>query len=43
MNTLSEECTTFYLDHQRDGRNHSARDRFPCYYSPNHENFVTTR
>ncbi|TRY69959.1 hypothetical protein TCAL_04884 [Tigriopus californicus] len=43
INTLQEECTEFYLDHRRDGRNYSARDRFPCFYTPNHERFVTTR
>ena len=43
VNTLQSECTEFYLDHRRDGRNYSARDRFPCYYTPRHGRFVTTR
>ena len=43
MNTLQYECTQFYLDHRRDGRNYSANDRFPCYYTPDHGRFVTTR
>ncbi len=43
VNTLQHECTQFYLDHRRDGRNYSANDRFPCHYTPNHDEFVTTR
>ena len=43
VNTLQYECTQFYLDHRRDGRNYSANDRFPCYYTPDHGRFVTTR
>ena len=43
VNTLQYECTQFYLDHRRDGRNYSARDRYPCYYTPRHGDFVTTR
>ena len=43
VNTLRFECTQFYLDHRRDGRNYSANDRFPCYYTPDHGRFVTTR
>ncbi len=43
VNTLQYECTEFYLDHRRDGRNYSRRDRFPCYYTPRHGDFVTTR
>ena len=43
VNTLQGECTTFYLDHRRDGRNQSSKDRFPCYYTPHHDEFVTTR
>ena len=43
VNTLQGECTIFYLDHKRDGRNQSSRDRFPCYYTPHHDRFVTSR
>ena len=43
VNTLRYECTQFYLDHRRDGRNYSANDRFPCHYTPDHGRFVTTR
>eukprot|EP00095_Tigriopus_kingsejongensis_P002662 maker-scaffold1023_size69924-snap-gene-0.13 protein:Tk02662 transcript:maker-scaffold1023_size69924-snap-gene-0.13-mRNA-1 annotation:"hypothetical protein DAPPUDRAFT_98072" len=43
INTLQEECTEFYLDHRRDGRNYSAQDRFPCFYTPKHDRFATTR
>ncbi len=43
VNTLSSECTSFYLDHRRDGRNGTARDRYPCYYTPLHGDFATTR
>ncbi len=43
VNTLRYECTDFYLDHRRDGRNYSANDRFPCFYTPKHGDFVTAR
>jgi len=43
VNTLQEECTEFYLDRRRDGRNYSSRDRYPCYYTPHHGDFVTSR
>ena len=43
VNTLQGECTEFYLDRRRDGRNYSSNDRFPCYYTPHHDKFVTAR
>lgn len=43
VNTLQHECTQFYLDHRRDGRNYSRQDRYPCYYTPTHGDFVVTR
>ena len=43
VNTLSEECTKFYDDFGRDGRNHTSRARFPCYYAPDNSEFVVSR
>lgn len=43
VNTLSEECTTFYDDFGRDGRNHTSRARFPCYYAPDNPEYVVSR
>ena len=43
VNTLRYECTDFHLDHRNDGRNYTARDRFPCFYTPTHGKFVTSR
>jgi hypothetical protein len=33
VNTLEEECKTFYAELGRDGRNQSFPSRFPCYYA----------
>ena len=43
VNTLRYECTTFFVEHRRDGRNHSSRDTYQCYFNPNSDEFVTTR
>ena len=29
--------------HQRDGRNHTAKARYPCYFMSNNTEFVVTR
>lgn len=39
-NTLSEKCTHFHREFGKDGRNYTSPSRFPCYYTPNHGDFV---
>lgn len=34
VNTLRDECRTFLNDYGKDGSDHNARARFPCFYSP---------
>lgn len=34
VNTLRDECRLFLNDYGKDGSDHNARARFPCYYSP---------
>ena len=43
VNTLQEECTEFYQKTQNDGRNNTARSRFPCFYAPSDPTFVVVR
>ena len=43
VNTLKEECKYWIKDHEKDGRNHTARARYPCYYMSNNTEFVVTR
>ena len=43
VNTLVEECAEFYKVAGNDGRNDTARSRFPCYYAPSDPNFVVVR
>ena len=40
VNTLSEECTAFYQDYGKDGRNYTARAIYKCYYDPENPDFV---
>lgn len=35
VNTLADECRAFLLKYGKDGSDHNARARFPCFYSPN--------
>jgi hypothetical protein len=32
-----------HADHGTDGRNHSSRDTYPCYYNPHDSSYVTVR
>ena len=33
VNTLRGECRDFLATHGRDGDNHTAQSRYPCYYN----------
>ena len=43
VNTLQEECSAFYKKTGNDGRNNTARSRFPCFYAPSDPQFVFAR
>ena len=43
VNTLQFECTTFFIEHRRDGRNYSSQDTYQCFYNPDNEQFVSLR
>ncbi|XP_071449332.1 uncharacterized protein [Hetaerina americana] len=34
VNTLRDECREFLKEYGRDGTDHNARARFPCFFSP---------
>lgn len=34
VNTLADECRAFLTSYGKDGSDHNARARFPCFYSP---------
>jgi len=34
VNTLRDECRDFFRVYAKDGSDHNARARFPCFYSP---------
>lgn len=34
VNTLRDECKEFFRVYAKDGSDHNARARFPCFYSP---------
>ena len=40
VNTLSMECMNFYNIFGKDGRNHTARAVYECYYDPFDPDFV---
>lgn len=40
VNTLKDECKSFYNDYAKDGRNDTSPSRFPCYYAPHNSEFV---
>lgn len=42
-NTLQKECTQFFKDHTHDERDGRTRDRFPCFYTKSHNDFVTAQ
>ena len=43
VNTLRTECHHWLLKHMRDGRNQTAKARYPCYFMANNTEFVVTR
>jgi len=43
VNTLMDECKEFLKDFGRDGSDHNARARFPCFYSPGKKDVVVAR
>ncbi|XP_058793990.1 uncharacterized protein LOC131665845 [Phymastichus coffea] len=43
VNTLRDECKFFLAEYGRDGSDHNARARFPCYYSENKPSIVVSR
>jgi len=40
VNTLADECLSFYERYSKDGRNHTSPARFPCHYAPGKPDFV---
>ncbi|XP_018320602.1 uncharacterized protein LOC108733790 [Agrilus planipennis] len=43
VNTLQGECKEFLRVYGKDGTDHNARARFPCFYAPENTNVVVTR
>ena len=43
VNTLQKECTQFYKDHTHDEKDGRTRDRFPCFQTKMHNDFVTAQ
>ncbi|XP_073842004.1 tipE homolog 3 phospholipid transfer protein [Musca autumnalis] len=43
VNTLMDECKEFLKDFGRDGSDHNARARFPCFYAPQKKEIVVAR
>ena len=43
VNTLREECKKWIEKHSKDGKNHTAKARYPCYFMSNNTEFVVTR
>lgn len=43
VNTLRDECRQFLKDFGRDGGDHNAKARFPCYYADADPSLVVTR
>jgi hypothetical protein len=43
VNTLKDECRDFYRFYGRDGSDHNARARFPCFYAENAIDLVVAR
>jgi hypothetical protein len=40
VNTLRDECRDFFRQYAKDGSDHNARARFPCFYSMNDVSFA---
>lgn len=43
VNTLMDECKEFLREYGRDGTDHNARARFPCYYAEANTDVVVSR
>lgn len=43
VNTLMDECRDFMKDYGKDGTDHNARARFPCFYSDGNKDVVVAR
>lgn len=43
VNTLRDECKEFLREYGKDGTDHNARARFPCFYAPNNIDIVVSR
>lgn len=43
VNTLMDECRDFLKEYGKDGTDHNARARFPCFYSKNTPEMVVAR
>ncbi|KAK6631749.1 hypothetical protein RUM43_013813 [Polyplax serrata] len=43
VNTLMDECKEFLRVYGKDGTDHNARARFPCYYSESNPDWVVAR
>lgn len=43
VNTLKDECREFLRDYGKDGTDHNARARFPCFFSLNDPSVVVSR
>lgn len=43
VNTLRDECKEFLREFGKDGTDHNARARFPCFYSPDNVDIVVSR
>ncbi|CAD7083348.1 unnamed protein product [Hermetia illucens] len=43
VNTLMDECKEFLREYGKDGTDHNARARFPCFYAPANKEVVVAR
>uniref|UniRef100_A0A6V7KJ94 Uncharacterized protein n=1 Tax=Bracon brevicornis TaxID=1563983 RepID=A0A6V7KJ94_9HYME len=43
VNTLRDECRDFLHEYGKDGSDHNARARFPCFYAKDKTNVVVSR
>uniref|UniRef100_A0A1B0DH50 Uncharacterized protein n=1 Tax=Phlebotomus papatasi TaxID=29031 RepID=A0A1B0DH50_PHLPP len=43
VNTLQDECKDFLKDYGKDGTDHNARARFPCFFSDSNKEVAVAR
>ena len=43
VNTLKDECKAFFQEFGRDGSDHNARARYPCFYATHRTDVAVTR